>query len=553
MRRVGIAAVVAVIALGLVGCGGIPGSGAVQQGEIIDEQDAPDFGYDPSGPQAGATQEDILLGFIQAATSPQEDYNIARQFLTSSFAEDWEPNTITQVRSGVGVTQPNDDGSFTYSFSSSAFVDNLGTYKSEQATQRLDFTFAQNADGEWRINGAPDGIVLSAEGFDTIFEQSALYYFDSTYRYLVPDVRWFPGTTRLATRQVLALLSGQSGWLAQGVTYSEFPSGTKLNSAVTIESGVATVDLSAEVLDATAESRARLSEQLKYTLGVSSVVITVSDVEIEVPDSKPVPIVNPSAQGTLLGSTDEGFGFLGGGGGVSQLDGQSAEIEALDAVDVTLSNDREFSAVRAPDGVHIVFSDGSDQMLLDARAGLVAPSTDTSGFVWSVPSANGAAIRAFDTAGARFDIASPIVPGTQVSSFAVSRDGSRLLVYSSTASGTRLNVYGILRTDGVPYALGPPFEVAVDQTLSAIDAAWVDDRTIATIAGQSSSDSAVVTLHVLGGQSQVFGRVVGGKSIVGSSDVDGLRVVAADGELFRPRGNGWGATGLIVSFLATQQ
>ena len=554
MRRVVIAAIVAGIGVGIVGCGGIPVDGDVQEGQVIGEEDAPDFGYDPSGPQVGATQAEILTGFIQAATSPQDDYEVAREFLTSSLADEWEPNEITQVRSGAGITQPNDDGTFTYSYSSAASVDNLGTYRaSDQATQRLNFSFTENGDGEWRISDAPDGIVLSSDGFNDIFDNYALYYFDSTYRYLVPDVRWFPRTTRLDTRLVLTLLTGQSGWLAQGITNSEFPTGTTLRSAVTKESGVATVDLSDEARDATPDARARMAEQLKNTLGVSSVIITVRDVPIEVPELQPVPIINPSVAGSLLARTDDGFGFLGSGGSISALGGQSAEILSLNATDVTLSRDRDFSAVKAADGVHIVFADNSDQMQLDARLDVVAPSVDASGFVWSAPASDASAIRVFDTSGARFDITSPIVPSTRLASMAVSRDGSRLAMFTVTDSGPGLVVYGILRTDGVPYALGPPFEVRVDQGLTPIDVAWVDDRTIATLAGQPSSDSAVITEHELGGQSSASGRVIGGRSIIGASDHDGLRVVAADGEVFQPRGSGWAGTGTTVSFLATQQ
>lgn len=557
MRRVMMAAVVVGVALGLVGCGGIPTSGSVQQGQLIDEEIAPDFGYDPSGPQEGATQADILTGFIQAATSPQDDYKIARQFLTPGVAEDWEPNEITQVRSGVGTTQANDDGSFTYVFSSSAYVDKLGTYVSaEQSTQRLEFGFVQNADGEWRISEAPDGIVLSSDGFGAIFDDYALYYYDPTYQFLVPDVRWFPRTTRLATRLVLALLSGQSSWLAQGITNSEFPTGTTLDSAVTIESGVATVDLSEEVLEASPEQRARMAEQLKNTIrDVSSVVMTVRGVPIDVPDSRAVPVINPSAQGQLLARTEDGFGFLTGGRELGTLSGQSAEVVELDALDVTLSRNRDFSAVLAADGVHAVFADNSPQLLLDGRASLVAPSTDPSGYVWSVPATDASAIRVFSTNGERVSLVTPIVAGAQVVSLAVSRDGSRLMMYTSVNAEPHLTVYGILREDGVPFALGPPFEVRLDQLLTPLDAAWVDDRTIATLAEQSSSTTgnAVVTLHQLGGPSESKGRVVNGRTIVGGSDEAGLRVVSSTGDVYGPRGSGWAATGATVLFLATQQ
>ena len=555
MRRLKFTAIVVLIAAGLGGCVGIPTSGSVQTGATIDEEVAPDVGYDPSGPQAGASPTEILTGFIQAATNPQDDYAVARQFLSPGIADTWEPNEITQIRSATGQALENADGTLSYTFSSSAYVDDAGRYThSAQSTQRLPFSFAQNTSGEWRITSAPDGIVLSSEGFETIFDEHALYYFDPSYGYLVPDLRWFPRTTLLSTRLVTSLIAGQSSWLGQGVTINEFPTGTTLASRVTTDSGIATVDLSAEVLEASPESRARMSEQIKNTIGtVSSVVLTVNGVPIDVPDIEQAPIVDPTVQSQSLVRTEDAFGFINSAGEVSTLAGQSSEILDLGATAVTLAPGRELSAVLAADGVHVVFPTNSDERLLDARPGLADPSTDASRFVWSVPLADASAIRAYDAEGTAYPITSAIAPGTRVVSFAVSRDGTRLMLYSATDVGTELNVYGILRADGVPYGLGEPLTVDLDQLLVPVDAAWVDDRTIATLATQSSTGITTVTLHTLGGPSESFGRVTGGVAIVGGNGEDGLRVRTTEGDLYQPRGNSWADTGLRVSFIATQQ
>ena len=555
MRRLKIIAAVVLVGIGLSGCVGLPTSGSVQTGSIIDEEAAPDVGYDPRGPQVGSTPTEILTDFIQAATNPQDNYAVARQFLSDSIADKWEPNKITQIRSATGQSLENADGSLSYTFSSSAYVDESGRYQhSGQTTQRLPYSVVQNADGEWRINSAPPGIVLSAAGFDTIFDEHALYYFDSTLGYLVPDLRWFPRTTLLSTRLVSALIAGQSSWLGQGVTVNEFPTGTTLSSRVTTDSGTATVDLSQEVLEASPEQRARMSEQIRNTIGtVSSVVLTVNGVPIDVPDIETAPIVDPTVQTQPLVRTDQAFGFINAAGEVTTLAGQSVEISALGATGVTLAPGRALSAVKAPDGVHVVFPTNAGERLLDPRPDLAVPSTDASRFVWSVPLADASAIRAFDVDGNVFPIASAIVPGTRVVSFAVSRDGARLMLYTATDVSTELNVYGILRADGVPYGLGEPFPVDLDQSLGAIDAAWVDDRTIATLASQSSSGSTVVTLHTLGGPTTAFGRITGGQQIVGGNGEDGLRVRTTEGDLYQPRGSNWAQTGLRASFLATQQ
>ena len=43
-----------VVCLALTGCVGIPTSGGVETGPVIDEQLDPDFVIDPSGPRAGS-------------------------------------------------------------------------------------------------------------------------------------------------------------------------------------------------------------------------------------------------------------------------------------------------------------------------------------------------------------------------------------------------------------------------------------------------------------------------------------------------------------------
>ena len=42
------------------------------------------------GPADGASQRDILEGFITAALSPRNNYQVAREFLTAEFADAWQ-------------------------------------------------------------------------------------------------------------------------------------------------------------------------------------------------------------------------------------------------------------------------------------------------------------------------------------------------------------------------------------------------------------------------------------------------------------------------------
>ena len=547
-----------VVGVGLAGCVGIPTSGGVTAGGVIGTESDPIYALLPSGPQDDAPQDEIVTGFINAATNPQGNYEVAREFLSKDFASSWKPNTTTQIRSGTGIPQEVTETSYTYSMISSAFVDASGQYfEQPSATQVLDFTLVQDAKKQWRISSAPDGIVLSREAFSTIFEPRPLYFYDSTFQYLVPDIRWFARTDLQATRLVSALLAGPSPLLQKGVTNSEFPTGTTLASSVVIDSGTATVDLSDDALAATPAKRERMQEQLKETIGgsVSTVTITVQGVAIDVPDTgSPPAITDPSVLGQPLVRTEDAFGFLTASGSVSAVTGQSADIIALGGVAVTLASDRKSSAVLTPTGVYSIFSDGTDPLLVDKRGGLAAPSIDNLGFTWSVPSNDVHGLTAFDKKGTAYPIDTTALPDAEVTSFAVSREGTRVLLLLSTDVGPKLFVAGILRPDSVPNALGTAVELGLDESTHPVSATWVDASTVATVTTGTNDSFSTATAYQLGGQVTSLGRVLGGTQIVGGNGgVDGLRVLGAEGHIYSPRGISWVDTSDVVSFLGTQQ
>ena len=76
MRRA-LAAALAVLAL--AGCVAIPDGGPVVEGQVDADEQTNDFVFLAQEPQPGATQEEIILGFLGAAISPADDYAIARE------------------------------------------------------------------------------------------------------------------------------------------------------------------------------------------------------------------------------------------------------------------------------------------------------------------------------------------------------------------------------------------------------------------------------------------------------------------------------------------
>jgi len=105
----------------------------------------------------------------------------------------------------------------------------------------------------------------------------------------------------------------------------------------------------------------------------------------------------------------------------------------------------------------------------------------------------------------------------------------------------------------VPVGLGELIDLPIG-TETQLDAAWVDDRTVAA-ASTDGEASAIITAYEIGGPSVALGRVQGGRALEGGNGgTDGLRVLTTEGEVWRPRGSeGWVVTGVTATFLGAKQ
>ncbi len=135
----------------------------------------------------------------------------------------------------------------------------------------LTFKLAQQDDGQWRITQAPDGIVLDKAQFQAVFGDYALMYFDPTWTYLVPDVRWFP-RYYAATNIAQGLVDGAPAPWLRGAVVSAFTDGARLElTSVPRQSNVAQVTLQdgARSLDQIALNR--MQTQLEASLDVPGI------------------------------------------------------------------------------------------------------------------------------------------------------------------------------------------------------------------------------------------------------------------------------------------
>lgn len=551
-RRISVL-VVALLATGLLaGCVSIPTSGTVHSEAIEIDTDDPSSTSLPEGPQPGQDPTQLLQGFIRAGRGPQNNYQIAHEYLAPGAT--WNGTDRVLVTSSLIQPVLVDDDTVSLTLTVVAEVDAGGRYVElpTPTMQTLDYDFTV-VDGEWRLVDPPAGTVLSRNGFSVTFDEYPLYFFDPSFRYLVPDLRWFPQSTprQTANRIVSELLVGPAPWLGSGVLISAFPAGTTGRAA--LDSPGVDVTLSAEVRTESPIAQLRMIQQLRTSLRTiptvteSDIVITAEGLALApateefVPDSRF--LVRASE---VIGGFEGRFGALATGG-VVPLTGFGTNVDELGPVSASLARDRGALAVLTSTGAYLVTP--SERLLVDDRAGLLAPTIDPFGFVWSVPAASPGGLQAMGDDG----IPHPLglsADGT-VRSIELSRDGGRLLVALDTPTGARLFAIGVLRdADLAPVALGTPFELRSPGPI--LDIAWVDGERVAVLV-ESETGPAVHVLFV-GGPTTPLGSVDDGTAIVGGNDEEGLRVLTAEGVVLRFTSVGnWAPTSLVASFLGTQQ
>jgi Lipoprotein LpqB beta-propeller domain/Sporulation and spore germination len=550
------AAALLALLVALTGCAGLPTSGGVDVGEIITDESDSGIVFGPDGPQEGASQEEILNGFLQAAVAPDDGYRIARSFLAENIREEWNPNALVSIRDDAGEITRENAGTLQYSFTASAFVDSDGIYSEEApTTQRFDVVFSPDDAGEWRISDVPDGIVLASVRFESVFDDFPLWFFDPSFSYLVPDIRWFAaGRSNPASAVVSELLDGPAPYLGQGSVVTAFPPGTVRGDVVEIEEGLATVDLTAEAAESTEAERDRMRQQLTETLraefNVTEAAITVEDIPLPTPDTGEADAdTQPNVESTPLVLRDGEFGFVTGDG-TTRIPGISPQVEGLEPTAVTYGVEGSVAVVRNDDGAVLV-RPGTEPVVIDDRDGLVPPSLDPLGFVWSARSGSATSIRAFDFAENSYDIRSNVPADARIIVMRVSRDGARMLLALETSTGPRLMVKGIVREGAVPVALTAETLQFPISDAELIDAAWMDERSVVLLADETSGRT--VTRFDLGGPREPLGVAAGGTAIAGGNGgVGGLRVLA-DGALQQRRGTSWLPTRVEASLLAAQQ
>lgn len=552
-RRRGIAAVIAAVAaLALTACAGLPVSGPVKLGRIVaDAAEDPAVFFNPDDPTPGMSPQQVVDGFIAAATGPRNDWGTAQLFLTADFAERWQPTA------GVTVYGPDQrtmtepaEGEVSVEIVPEASVDATGSYSVVDAGPTTLTYRLEQVDGEWRIDDAPDGIVLDRNRFASVFRAYSLMYFDPSWSYLVPDQRWF-AVENAPTRITEALVGGRpSAWLADSVVTAFTENAGLVGPSVPVRSQIAQVALRTPARDLDDLTLDRMQAQLERSLATAR----VQGVQMLV-DGQPLEATAVSVRSTRIESRSlvlsaGAFGFLSGAE-LEMIPGLSAAVADSGAVAAEVDAQRVDAAVLTADGeVRRVRSDGSSQSL-DNRPGLVDPTSDPREFIYSVPAGAPSALWAFGADGSRYEVAGAWPGATRIFGMRVSRDGTRIAAVVRDGTQPTVMVAGIVRDqNGTPVRLSDPLALG---TLpgDGLGLAWLDDASLAVLA--DAGDQQVVIEQPVGGPATATRAPENAVAIAGGNESGTVRVLDADGALFGQRGAAWSPIASDVTFVAIQK
>ena len=551
MRRAPVLiAVAAVLATALAGCAGLPSSGTVNPGRAVTAAPAnPSFDFRPGGPAAGATAQQIVDGFLNAASGPEQNWGVAQAYLTAQARAAWNPRAgvTVDVFGARAFTQP-EEGVVDLQTTPAGTVDAAGVFApadGDRASVR--FRLERQEDGEWRISQAPDGLLLDEDLFRRVFHSYPVMFFDPTHTFLVPDVRWFPALNAPA-RIADALNGSPAPWLAESVV-SAFPPSIRLTPAVPVSGAAAQVEVSAAALDLDQLTLDRMQTQLVASLagaGVTDAVMVVDGARVT---ASRVATRDTKVDGRALVLTDAGFGFLLSSE-LTPVPGLSAAISAAAPVSVVTSPERTQAAARLPDGIAARISADGSVRAADRRPGLLDPSLDPFGGVWTVPRDNPAAVAVELDGGERVTI-SGWRGATQIDAMQVSRDGSRVAAIVGYGAGSAVVAAGVVRdAAGTPMALGEWTLLGV-LPVRGTALAWLDGTTLGVLAG--SGDDTVYVEQPVGGLPVVAAAPPGAVSLAGSSSAASVRLRDASGTIYARRSATWIATATGVAVLAIQQ
>ncbi len=525
----------------LSGCATLPTEIDIKSGPelVAPEQNELSY-YTPTGPTEGASSQEIVSGFLAAGTGPQNDYAVARQYLTAEFAQRWNPESGVVIRTGVPVFQASGDTLQTVEIGVGARVDEQGRYVDAEAGERTSLRFQLvKESGEWRIASAPNLTVVTSPVFSVVFSAFPVYFLDSNQSKLVPDLRWFPTRASTGTKLVNALLAGPSDWLAEAVT-TAVPNGTKLTiDAVSVQQGVAKVDFDSTALNASAIERRLMLTQLRSTLlqlaGVIDVSVSINNSPQEI---VPTQLQSAISGGPVFIARDSGV-YRVNAGDSAPLGGTSNFLASNEISKFAVTSGGNRVAFATEKGVFETTTSGLNirSAKVSDHKGLVELFYDDWGYLWLIPADFNEPLTLISAQGESRNLTDGAK--TNRLGYRVSSEGVRVARILESENGSEVSVHGVMR-DSRGWPIRLVGDLSVNNVLGdAIAITWQQNAILRVLERTTSGLTALSDYPVTGPRNQLTMPPVAGSEITEGPSGLSTYMLTEQNEVWVLTGTAW--------------
>lgn len=445
MRRA-IAGVVAAAALLLVtGCVRVPTAGPVEEtrseGNVGSEAGV--F-IDPRPPQKGEGPAEIVDHFLDAMQATPIQTKTARQFLSKEADAAWDPGleTITYAEPPSPVETPS---GVLVELTGADRLDGRGAWQGALPADQSDITFPMVLeDGEWRIDAAPDALIVPEDWFELRYVPASLYFFDPTESILAPEPVYVPKGEQLASSLTTALVKGPGDQLHR-VVQSAVPPGLEVVVGVRVSpEGEAVIPLAGEA-QLTAATIELMMAQFAWTLrqdaAIETIRVTLNGDPVPLPGGvsayrvdggseydpagfRASPLLYGLRDGKVVSGTPSGLSAVAGPLGTRDL-GLRSVGTSLDASAV---------AGVGAEGTSLLLGELGDsadstqvETVMQNATDLLRPSWDFASRAWVIDRTSAGARVLYVYEGRVQGLRVPGLTGANVRSFQVSRDGTRMV------------------------------------------------------------------------------------------------------------------------------
>jgi Lipoprotein LpqB beta-propeller domain/Sporulation and spore germination len=549
-----VAALITVLAVLVTGCVTVPTSGHVQSVNVTQGNGGKGQYYlqpIPVPPGHNWSPEEIVSGFLAANASFANDHAVARQYLTRTASQQWQPGLAVTVYSQIGQAQrlPAEAGQSrqiagtgTINVEVSGTVlgslSDSGQYsissRSKDTGQK--FTLVQRKNKQWRISSLPPQVLLTQSDFVHVYQPRNIYFFDPAMQTLVPDPVYVPEEATpadLVRRLIDDLMPpAPSGWLTNAVR-TAFPKGTKLLS-VSLDGGTAVVNVGGAAGGAGEDALRQMSAQLLWTLaGSSNDEPSIQSVELEVEggawsigQDNPVQQIGSYSSYVPSAAAHASFYYIDSHGAVRSQSGSAqanapqgapvagqAGTGAIALNQLAVSPDGRYVAGLGPGGALYTGSlDKKGTLTLRSTGDFGSLSWDRrddlwvtgNGRIWMVPTQNGPPV----------PVSAALPAGEKVTALKVAPDGVRCVILASGQGGARLLMAAIVHSGQQAY-IGEAVPISADN-LNFTTMTWYDA-------------DHVIALRESGGHPVLDEVSVNGENITAFPATAGITSITADG------------------------